>query len=277
MGLGHMLTWTQAAACSFLCPAQVAQVSTPCAHHKHGRCRGGSLGNLPVQPHANTPCEFGACSGGRREYPGLREARGGALGKHSANSCQGWLVPCPLYHARRWQQQRLVGASVMGCARQSAWCACRPSVQLMMMACVFCWGTNSATCTSLCWQTVWELPQSCTRGAWHGTHLLFHALISANCAGGADAGGALSLHMEALGHIPQPTTLAYLDNGVVFAGSAMGDSQLLRQAPGPGSVVSWVLARQRHPPPPPPHPFHAGCTARLHASTALLLLWKFWM
>jgi DNA damage-binding protein 1 len=34
------------------------------------------------------------------------------------------------------------------------------------------------------------------------------------------------LHLERLGHASAPSTLCYLDNGVVFLGSCSGDSQV---------------------------------------------------
>ena len=42
-----------------------------------------------------------------------------------------------------------------------------------------------------------------------------------------DGSSVLSLQLEPLGRISPPSTLAYLDNGVVFVGSTCGDSQLV--------------------------------------------------
>ena len=40
-----------------------------------------------------------------------------------------------------------------------------------------------------------------------------------------DGTGVVGLKLEALGRTSAPSTLTYLDNGVVFVGSCSGDSQ----------------------------------------------------
>ena len=40
--------------------------------------------------------------------------------------------------------------------------------------------------------------------------------------------GVSSLKLEPLGRTPAASTISYLDSGVVFVGSAFGDSQLIR-------------------------------------------------
>ena len=40
--------------------------------------------------------------------------------------------------------------------------------------------------------------------------------------------GVSALKLEPLGRTPAASTLSYLDSGVVFVGSALGDSQLIR-------------------------------------------------
>ncbi len=41
-----------------------------------------------------------------------------------------------------------------------------------------------------------------------------------------DGTGVVGLKLEALGRTSAPSTLTYLDNGVVFVGSCSGDSQV---------------------------------------------------
>ena len=43
-----------------------------------------------------------------------------------------------------------------------------------------------------------------------------------------DGGGVTGLKLEVLGEVVSPSTLAYLDNGVVFVGSTFGDPQLVK-------------------------------------------------
>lgn len=44
----------------------------------------------------------------------------------------------------------------------------------------------------------------------------------------ARTGSVTGLHIERLGRTSQPSTISYLDAGVVYIGSACGDSQLIR-------------------------------------------------
>ncbi len=46
----------------------------------------------------------------------------------------------------------------------------------------------------------------------------------------APASGVSALKLEPLGRTPAASTISYLDSGVVFVGSAFGDSQLIRCA-----------------------------------------------
>ena len=48
-----------------------------------------------------------------------------------------------------------------------------------------------------------------------------------------EGGGVASLNLERLGVTSQPTSLTYLDNGVMFVGSSFGDSQVRHQAIDP--------------------------------------------
>jgi hypothetical protein len=45
---------------------------------------------------------------------------------------------------------------------------------------------------------------------------------------GGSAGGVAALKLEPLGRTPAASTISYLDSGVVFVGSSLGDSQLIR-------------------------------------------------
>lgn len=51
-------------------------------------------------------------------------------------------------------------------------------------------------------------------------------------AGGGAPGGVTELKLEPLGRTPAASTISYLDSGVVFVGSSLGDSQLIRCAAG---------------------------------------------
>ena len=48
-----------------------------------------------------------------------------------------------------------------------------------------------------------------------------------------DGQNVLGLKLQQLGQTTIPSTIAYLDNGVVFVGSTMGDSQQIRLHPQP--------------------------------------------
>ena len=48
-----------------------------------------------------------------------------------------------------------------------------------------------------------------------------------------DGQNVLGLKLQQLGQTTIPSTIAYLDNGVVFVGSTMGDSQQIRLHPPP--------------------------------------------
>jgi DNA damage-binding protein 1 len=59
-----------------------------------------------------------------------------------------------------------------------------------------------------------------------------------------------ALKVEPLGRTSAPSTLTYLDNGVVYVGSSFGDSQLVRCAPrsqgggSPGTAASALDTAQ---------------------------------
>jgi DNA damage-binding protein 1 len=58
-----------------------------------------------------------------------------------------------------------------------------------------------------------------------------------------DGAGVSALKLEALGRTPAASTISYLDSGVVFVGSAFGDSQLIRlhsTPPDPAQPDSFV-------------------------------------
>ena len=51
------------------------------------------------------------------------------------------------------------------------------------------------------------------------------------------------MKLERLGKTSQPTTLSYLDSGVVFVGSSFGDSQLIKlhnEPPNPEQASNYV-------------------------------------
>lgn len=56
------------------------------------------------------------------------------------------------------------------------------------------------------------------------------------------AGKVTALRLERLGNVSLPSCLCYLDNGVVFVGSAGGDSQLVRLSSEPVAVASSTAA-----------------------------------
>ena len=61
------------------------------------------------------------------------------------------------------------------------------------------------------------------------------------------SGGVAALKLEALGETSAASTLSYLDNGIVFVGSAWGDSQLVRLRAEPDASGSLVEVLERFP------------------------------
>jgi len=50
-----------------------------------------------------------------------------------------------------------------------------------------------------------------------------------------------SLHLEVLGETSCPAALAYLDGGVLFVGSASGDSQVyINEEERPARIAYWM-------------------------------------
>ena len=62
-----------------------------------------------------------------------------------------------------------------------------------------------------------------------------------------DQATVTGLKLEALGETSAAATLSYLDNGVVFVGSAWGDSQLVRLHPSPDPSGSFVEVLESYP------------------------------
>ncbi|KAL1525255.1 hypothetical protein AB1Y20_020120 [Prymnesium parvum] len=53
------------------------------------------------------------------------------------------------------------------------------------------------------------------------------------------------LNLEKLGVVSQPSALAYLDNGAVFVGSSLGDSQVIQLAEAPSADGTYLTEQQR--------------------------------
>ena len=58
-----------------------------------------------------------------------------------------------------------------------------------------------------------------------------------------DGRAVVGLKLENLGRTSAPSTLTYLDNGVVFVGSRSGDSQARRAAPALPAKGAWLAWR----------------------------------
>ncbi|CAI5489016.1 unnamed protein product [Closterium sp. Naga37s-1] len=60
-----------------------------------------------------------------------------------------------------------------------------------------------------------------------------------------DKDRVVTMKLETLGAVSSPATISYLDNGVVFLGSAHGDSQLIRLSEHPAATGSYVEEMER--------------------------------
>ena len=131
---------------------------------------------------------------------------------------------------------------------------------------------------------------SCVRSV----HVLKCTLVVRPLRADPSTGGVGGLQLETLGRTPQPSCLAYLDSGVVFVGSALGDSQLVRcgmlpllvsrhpapacrKAPPPNQGPACTQPAQRLPCMKFTHGIFAGCTARPPTPPSQRRLWRFWM